>query len=138
MEIKIKKLHPDAVIPTYGSVGAACFDLVATDIEAGYKRCVVPTGLSFEIPEGFEMVIRPRSGLAFKDGVHAFSGTIDSDFRGEVKVLLMSENDVSILVEKGQRIAQAIIQPVQRVSFVEVDELSDTIRGEGGFGSSGK
>lgn len=138
MEIKIKKLHEDAVVPSYGSAGAACFDLVANACYMGNARVIVGTSLSFEIPEGFEMVIRPRSGMAFKEGVHAFSGTIDSDFRGEVKVLLISEDDDTIIVKKGQRIAQAVIQPVPQVSFKVVEELSDTIRGEGGFGSSGR
>ena len=138
MEIKIKKLHPDAVIPTYSSAGAACFDLVAFGCSLGSGRVVVDTGLAFEIPEGYEMVVRPCSRLAFKDGIHTFSGTIDSDFRGSVKVLLVSEDGDTVYVETGQRVAQAVIQPVQRVSFAEVGELSDTIRGEGGFGSSGK
>lgn len=138
MQIKVKKLHKDAIIPKYQTFGAACFDLVAVGDAVGYGRVIVDTGLSFEIPEGYEMVIRSRSGLAFKDGVHAFFGTIDSDFRGEIKVLLISEYDENIVIEKGQRIAQAKIQPVQQVTFEEVEELSDTIRGEGGFGSSGR
>ena len=139
MKIKIKKLHDDAIIPVYASDGAACFDLYAIEDFNSFKSTIIaPTGLAFEIPLGYEMVIRPRSGMAFGAGIHSFSGTIDSDYRGEVKVLLfcdMSTNQFSI--KKGQRIAQAVIQPVLRVEFECVDELSETVRGTGGFGSTG-
>lgn len=137
MEIKIKKLSDSAITPIYGTTGAACFDLFADSACAGHGRVIVSTGLIFEIPEGFEMVIRPRSGLAFKDGIHAFIGTIDSDYRGEVKLLLVSEYQDVIVVDKGQRVVQAKIQPVQQVSFKVVDDLSSTERGGCGFGSTG-
>ena len=140
MKIKLKKLHPDAKTPTYGSAGAACFDLYALeDTRSIFGRAIVSTGISVEIPPGYEMVIRPRSGLAFNHGVHAFSGTIDHDYRGEVKVLLVTDSSSSGFgIEKGERIAQATIQPVLRVEFNEVSELSDTARGAGGFGSTGQ
>ena len=139
MIIKLKKLHPDAQTPTYGSVGAACFDLYALeDTHSIFGRAIVSTGISVEIPPGYEMVIRPRSGLAFNHGVHAFSGTIDHDYRGEVKVLMLSDSSVSSFdIEKGERIAQATIQPVVRVFFEEGQDLSDTERGSSGFGSTG-
>lgn len=140
MIIKLKKLHPDAKTPTYGSAGAACFDLYALeDTRSIFGRAIVSTGISVEIPPGYEMVIRPRSGLAFNHGVHAFSGTIDHDYRGEVKVLLATDSSSSGFgIEKGERIAQATIQPVLRVEFNEVSELGDTARGAGGFGSTGQ
>lgn len=140
MKIKLKKLHPDAKTPTYGSAGAACFDLYALeDTRSIFGRAIVSTGISVEIPPGYEMVIRPRSGLAFNHGVHAFSGTIDHDYRGEVKVLLVTDSSSSGFgIEKGERIAQATIQPVLRVEFNEVSELGDTARGAGGFGSTGQ
>ncbi len=139
MIIKLKKLHPDAKTPTYGSVGAACFDLYALeDTRSIFGRAIVSTGIAVEVPPGHEMVIRPRSGLALNHGVHAFSGTIDQDYRGEVKVLLVTDSSSSAFaVEKGERIAQATIQPVTRVEFEEVDELNDTQRGASGFGSTG-
>lgn len=139
MIIKLNKLHQDAKLPTYGSDGAACFDLYAVeDTRSLFGRAVVGTGLSVEVPPGYEMVIRPRSGLAFNHGVHAFSGTIDQDYRGEVKVLMLSDSSVSSFnIEKGERIAQASIQLVLRVEFNEVSELGDTDRGAGGFGSTG-
>lgn len=139
MKIKIKKLHKDAQIPTYGSDGAACFDLYAIeDTRSVFGRAHVSTGIAVEVPFGYEMVIRPRSGLAFNDGAHAFSGTIDSDYRGEIIVMLFSDSSASCIeIEKGQRIAQATIQPVMRVEFEQVDELSGTVRGAGGFGSTG-
>ena len=138
MEIKIKKLHPDAIVPTYGTEHAAAFDLYALEDVQAATRAVINTGLAFEIPKGCAMFIKPRSGLAFKQGVEAFQGTIDSDYRGEVKVLLTTnDTEQGIAVAKGDRIAQAIVIPVPKVSFEEVTELSDTLRGSGGFGHTG-
>jgi dUTP pyrophosphatase len=138
MQVNFKKLHPDALIPTYGTDGAAAFDLYAVEAITEANRAVVKTGISFEIPEGYALFIKPRSGLAFNQGVEAFQGTIDSDYRGEVKVLLTNGNSEHyISVAKGDRIAQAIILPLPRITFKEVFELSDTLRGAGGFGSTG-
>lgn len=137
MNIKIKKLHQDAQIPTYGTVGAAAFDLYALEDVQGIGFAAVRTGLAFEIPQGHAMIIKPRSGLAFKHGIQAFSGTIDSDYRGEVMVRLEKIDGSFIYVERGDRIAQAIIIPIPRVTFTEVDELSVTKRGDGGFGHTG-
>lgn len=139
MILKIKRLHPDARWPSYGTPGAACFDLYAAESAVGrYGRVVVGTGLAVEIPPGHALFMKPRSGMAFNEGVQAYAGTIDSDYRGELKVLLTSESGVGIQVVKGDRIAQAMVLPVPRVEFDEVDELSDTDRGAGGFGSTGK
>lgn len=138
MQVKYKKLHPDAVTPTYGTKGAAAFDLYALETTTGANRAVIKTGLAFEIPKGCAMFIKPRSGLAFNQGVEAFQGTIDSDYRGEVKVLLTtSDTEQSIKVAKGDRIAQAIVIPVPVITFQETSELSDTLRGAQGFGHTG-
>lgn len=138
MQVKFKKLDSSAYTPTYGTDGAAAFDLYASAKTVGCGRVIVDTGLVFEVPHGYAMIIKSRSGLAFKDKEHAFSGTIDSDYRGEVKVLLTAEHrDQLITVHAGQRIAQAIILPLPRITFEEVTELSDTLRGVSGFGSTG-
>ena len=142
MDIKIKKLHSSAQDPTYGTDGAACFDLysVADTVVHARDSTVIRTGLVFEIPEGYVMRIYSRSGHAFKYDVRLSNcvGIIDSDFRGEVMVKLANDNnDVSLHVKTGDRIAQAEITPVIRVGFKEVEELSDTKRGEAGFGSTG-
>lgn len=139
IKLKTKRLSPDAKLPTYGSDDAACFDLYAAEDTSDFGGVTVGTGLAFEIPEGYEVVIRPRSGLAFNHSIHAFAGTLDSDYRGEVKVLLYHVTGAQhVAVSAGDRIAQASLQKVNRVSFEEVTELSDTARGEGGFGSTGK
>jgi len=139
MKLKIKKVHPDAVTPTYATSGSACFDLTAAAFDAatGAWR----TGLTFEIPEGHVMRIYSRSGHGFKHGVRLSNcvGIIDSDYRGEVMVKLHQDSVANgyLTVSIGDRIAQAEVGPVQQVEFEEVDELSSTDRGVGGFGSSG-
>ena len=133
-----------AVIPEYKTAGAAGADLYAlvespVTIPAG-KFAMIPTGLFFEIPEGYEIQIRPRSGLAAKNGVTVLNtpGTIDSDYRGEIKIILVNLSDKGFVVNNGERIAQMVIAPVTQASFTIVDQLSDTERGTGGFGSTGK
>ena len=129
--------------PAYASAGASGADIKANLTEPlripGMSRALVPTGIFLEIPVGYEVQIRPRSGLAFREGVHAILGTIDSDYRGEVKVLLMNSDDSVFVVEPGMRIAQLVccdvIQMVWNTRTKE--ELSQTERGEGGFGSTG-
>lgn len=146
MQVKIKKLHPEAIIPTYATPGAACFDLHALSLSATYHvgqyaPDVIATGLAFEIPQDHVMLIFSRSGHGFKNDVRLANcvGVIDSDYRGEVKVKLTCDSQDNILrVNHGDRIAQAMILPAQQVSFLEVDELSDTERGAGGMGSTGK
>lgn len=141
-KVKIKRLHPDAIIPKYATPGSAGFDLVAVeDVIIGTRETkLVRTGLAFEIPEGYEMQIRPRSGLSLKTPLRIANspGTIDADFRGEVGVIAWnSDRDETIRIQKGDRIAQGVIAPVVRAQFEVVDELSDTERGSGGFGSTG-
>jgi dUTP pyrophosphatase len=132
-------------LPAYETPGSAGMDIRAA-IPAGEplvmrlgNRVLVPTGLILEIPPGYEIQIRPRSGLAFKHGVTCLNtpGTIDSDYRGEVKVLLINLGDEEFLIERGMRIAQMVIAPVTQVRVVEARQASDTARGSGGFGSTG-
>lgn len=173
LNVKVKRLHPDAIIPQYATLGAAGFDLVAVEdviIEPGQTK-LIPTGLAFEIPQGFEMQIRMRSGIAKRTPLRLPNavGTIDSDYRAEV--FMMFENtqrfdlgdlyfddreiryattieaknerimefvrDGSYVIRKGDRVAQAVIAPVMRAHIEEADELSETKRGGGGFGSTG-
>lgn len=143
MRIQIKKLHEDAQIPCYQTKGAAGFDLHAceeTTLEPGGGRAMIGTGLCFAIEEGYEVQVRPRSGLAAKHGISLTNtpGTIDYDYRGEIRVLLINHGKEPFVVQKGERIAQGVIQEVIQAQFLEVDELSDTERGSGGFGSTGR
>lgn len=142
--MKVKKLHPDARLPTYATPGAACFDLYAVcdapqDLVGG-ERSVIRTGLAFDIPQGYAMMVYSRSGHGFKNGVRLANcvGVIDSDYTGEVMVkLTCDEIDGGFVVATGDRIAQAMVIPVEQVYFEEVDELKTTARGAGGFGSTG-
>ncbi|MGJ7039779.1 dUTP pyrophosphatase [Shinella sp. BE166] len=132
-------------LPAYETSGAAGMDLragVAMDTPltlAPGKRALVPTGFIFEIPHGYEGQIRPRSGLAFKHGITCLNtpGTVDSDYRGEVKVLLANLGEEPFVIERGMRIAQMVIAPVTQVAVRETTETSETTRGAGGFGSTG-
>jgi dUTP pyrophosphatase len=142
MVLKVKKLSDEAIIPDYQSEEAAGFDLHSIDdviIKPG-ERKLIGTGLAFEIEKGYEIQIRPRSGLAYKHGITVLNtpGTIDSDYRGEIKVLLINLSDEEFKIKKGERIAQAVVAPVIQAKIVEVDDLNDTKRGSGGFGSTGK
>ncbi|MBQ5848186.1 MAG: dUTP diphosphatase [Treponema sp.] len=132
-----------AIIPEYKTSGAAGADVCAflsepVVIKSG-EFAMIPTGLSFAIPEGYEIQVRPRSGLAAKNGVTVLNtpGTIDSDYRGEVKVILINHGKDSFTVNNGDRIAQLIVAPVTQGVFEKTDELDSTERGEGGFGSTG-
>lgn len=145
MQIKIKKCRECAVIPQYATAGAACFDLCAV-LDERVVVCstdpkIIPTGLQFEIPVGYVMMVYSRSGHGFNDDVRLANcvGVIDSDYRGELMVKLSVDDiDGGFRVCNGDRIAQAMIIPVNQVRFEEVDTLSDTVRGDGGFGSTGK
>ena len=142
MKLKIKKINPEAIIPAYQTKEAAGFDLHSIEnvvLKPG-ERKLIGTGLAFEIEYGYEVQIRPRSGLAFKHGITVLNspGTIDSDYRGEIKVLLINHSDEEFEIKKGDRIAQAVVASVIQAEIVEVEELSSTERGEGGFGSTGK
>ncbi|MBB4230384.1 dUTP diphosphatase [Rhizobium mongolense] len=132
-------------LPSYETSGAAGMDLRAAVAVnepmtlAPGKRALVPTGFIFEIPDGYEAQVRPRSGLAFKHGITCLNtpGTIDSDYRGEVKVLLVNLGDEPFEITRGMRIAQMVIAPVTQVRVAEISESSSTARGAGGFGSTG-
>lgn len=139
LRMKIKKVNPEAKLPIYSTDGAAGCDfyaLVDTILEPG-KTTKVSTGISLEIPEGYYLRIEDRSGLAIK-GIHKVGGVIDSDYRGEVFVVLINNALEPYKIEKHDRIAQGIISPVLQATFEEVDSLSETKRGEGGFHSTGK
>lgn len=129
-------------LPAYATAGAAGMDVVAAEdvMLAPGARHAVATGFAIAIPEGFEVQVRPRSGLALKHGITCLNtpGTIDSDYRGEVKVILANLGDQPFAVVRGERIAQLVPAPVQRAAFEEVDSLDDTARGSGGFGSTGR
>lgn len=139
--LRFKKLVSDAVIPKRGSAEAAGLDLVSAEdtVIAAHSRLMVSTGLAVAIASGYEGQVRPRSGLAAKSGVTVLNtpGTIDSDYRGELKVILFNTTDTSFVVKKGDRIAQLVIAPVILCDPVEVEEFDETERGEKGFGSTG-
>jgi dUTP pyrophosphatase len=145
--IKVTRLahNADLPLPAYETVGAAGMDLrAAVDQDAPVTlrpgaRDMVPTGLAMAIPQGFEVQIRPRSGLAAKAGVTCLNtpGTIDSDYRGEVKVILINLGSDDFVVRRGDRIAQMVVAPVTQGDWSEVDTLDETARGAGGFGSTG-
>ena len=133
----------DLPLPAYATTGAAGMDIVAAVTEdlvlAPGGRSAVPTGLSMAVPAGHEVQVRPRSGLALRHGVTVANapGTIDSDYRGEVKILLVNLGDAEFTVSRGMRIAQIVLAPVTRADPKLVEELDDTARGSGGFGSTG-
>ena len=143
--VQIQRLahNQDLPLPSYETIGSAGLDLPAAVEEdvliPAMGRCLVPTGLQMVIPEGFEGQVRPRSGLAYKQGITVLNspGTIDADYRGEVKVLLVNLGNSPVSITRGMRIAQLVIAPVKQVSIIEVTEISNTSRGTGGFGSTG-
>ena len=139
--IKVKKLIPEAKLPQVAKEGDVAFDLCSAidyDLEAGVFY-PIPTGLAMEIPMGYEGQVRPRSGLAMKHGITTLNtpGTIDSGYRGEVKVILINHSREMFHIEKGMRIAQLAIRPVPVARFEETDELAESKRGSNGFGSTG-
>ena len=142
-EILIKKLSKNVNLPKYETDGSSGMDLAANneikiEIEPG-KSAIIPTGLAVSIPKNFEIQIRPRSGLAAKNRISVLNtpGTIDADYRGEIKVILINLSDNVFVVEKGLRIAQMVLCPVVRATLKEVETLTETKRGSGGFGSTG-
>lgn len=142
--LKVKKLHPEAIIPTRGSEKASGLDLYALRdylIPATGETIRVETGIAFQIPEGYEIQVRPRSGLSLKTGLRVANspGTVDQDYLGDCSVLLYSANGRSHSFNKGERIGQAVLVPVEIPELVEVDEFDlKTERGTQGFGSTGK
>ena len=142
-KILIKKLYSDVNLPAYETSGSSGMDLQAYISEEIIlkpgERKLIPTGLSIAIPENLEIQIRPRSGLAYKKGISVVNtpGTIDSDYRGEIKVLLINLGKEDFIIKKFERIAQMVVCPITKVVLSETNDLPDTIRGEGGFGSTG-
>lgn len=143
VEVRVKRLNHGAGLdlPAYATSGAAGMDICAAEslnLRAG-KRHAIATGFAFAIPDGYEVQVRPRSGLALKHGITCLNtpGTIDSDYRGEVKVILANLGEDDFMINKGDRIAQIVVAPVTHGHLVEVDDLDKTVRGAGGFGSTG-
>lgn len=143
MKVRIKKLSDKAIIPTFGSAGSAGGDLYSAEenqvIIAPNQTVLIGTGLAVEIPDGYVGLVYARSGLATKSGLAPANkvGVIDSDYRGEIKVALHNHSNEIRTVSQGERIAQMVIAPYLKVEYEEVDDLSDTARGSGGFGSTG-
>ena len=143
-KIFIKFLSENVSMPKYETIGSSGMDIEAKlnksiSILPG-KVEIIPTGFSLSIPKGFEVQIRPRSGLAIKEGISVLNtpGTVDSDYRGEIKVILYNHGDTDFLINNKDRIAQMILTPVIKMDLEETDTLPETVRGEGGFGSTGK
>jgi dUTP pyrophosphatase len=139
--LNVKKLHPYAIVPAYQTSGSACFDLHSIEpvLLSPGQIAAIRTGLAFEIAEGWEVVLRPRSGKFLYHGLYIHPGTIDSDFRGEVNVIVRNESNThEYKINVGDRIAQGALKIMWRAGFHTVDELSETSRGQGGFGSTGE
>jgi dUTP pyrophosphatase len=145
IQIAVRRLphNTDLPLPTYATTGAAGMDLLAAvdapvTIHPG-KRALIPTGLAIALPPGYELQVRPRSGLALRHGIVLPNspGTIDEDYRGELRVIVLNAGDAPFTIERGARIAQAVLAPVVRARWHEVDSLDATTRNEGGFGSTG-
>lgn len=144
VDILIKKKSKSITLPKYESRGASGVDISA-HIQKSItikpnSKAIIPTGLFLSIPDGYEIQIRPRSGLAAKKSISILNtpGTIDSDYRGEIKVILFNFSSENFIVNNGDRIAQMVLVPVMKIEFEETDTLPETLRGKGGFGSTGK
>ena len=144
VKVLIKKLDPSVVIPTYKTKGASGMDLMAFINQpikiAPKSSCLVPTGISVAFSEKYEIQIRPRSGLAAKNNISVLNtpGTIDSDYRGEIKIILFNHGNSEFIINNKDRIAQMILMPIHKMDLEEVESLPVTVRGKGGFGSTGK
>ena len=144
VKVQISKLDPNVEIPSYKTEGSSGVDLMAFIKKPITLKpatsCLVPTGLSIAIPKDCEVQIRPRSGLAAKSKITILNtpGTIDSDYRGELKIILINHGDKDFIINNKDRVAQMVILPILKFDFEETDRLQDTIRGSGGFGSTGK
>ena len=144
VKVLVKKLNPKVILPSYKTEGSSGMDLMACINEPIYippkNSVLIPTGLSIAIPNDCEVQIRPRSGLAAKSNISVLNtpGTIDSDYRGELKIILYNHGDKTFEVKNNDRIAQMILMPILKINLEETDDLPDTVRGSGGFGSTGK
>ena len=144
IKVLIKKLNQSVQLPSYKTNGASGMDLMAyiekpINLEPG-KSCLIPTGLSVAFPQEYEIQIRPRSGLAAKNNISVLNtpGTIDSDYRGEIKIILFNHSNENFIINNNDRIAQMVLTPIIKMELEETNELPESIRGEGGFGSTGK
>jgi len=144
VKVLIKKLNPSVQLPSYKTDGASGMDLMAfmekpISLEPG-KSCLVPTGLSVAFSEEYEIQIRPRSGLAAKNNISVLNtpGTIDSDYRGEIKIILFNHGKENFIINNNDRVAQMVLTPIIKMELEETNELPKSVRGEGGFGSTGK
>ncbi|MFH1238972.1 MAG: dUTP diphosphatase [bacterium] len=142
MKIQIKLLRPDIHLPVYKHKGDAGMDLCNAGEEVTLKsleRTLIPTGLKVAVPENYELQIRPRSGLALKKGVTVLNtpGTIDAGYRGEIGIIVFNASKESVVIEKGERVAQAVLNKIEHIDWEKVDELDETSRNDGGFGSTG-
>jgi len=143
-KVLIKKLNPKVELPAYKTSGASGMDLMAFIQQpvklAPSSSCLIPTGLSVAFSEDYEIQIRPRSGLAAKNSITILNtpGTIDSDYRGEIKIILFNHSDKEFIINNKDRIAQMVLVPVIKIELEETDDLTDTLRGKNGFGSTGK
>ena len=144
VKVLVKKLDPKVQLPSYKTQGSSGMDLMAFIKDpikiAPNTSALIPTGISVAIPNDVEIQIRPRSGLAVKSSISVLNtpGTIDSDYRGELKIILFNHSKEEFVVRNNDRIAQIVLMPVLKIDFEEVDNLPDTLRGSGGFGSTGK
>ena len=144
VRVLVKKLNPSVQLPKYKTLGSSGMDLMAfiseTIIISPNRLHIIPTGISIAIEDGYEIQIRPRSGLAAKNNISVLNtpGTIDSDYRGEIKVIIFNHGNKEFIVNNNDRIAQMILTPVVKMELEETESLPETIRGEGGFGSTGK
>jgi dUTP pyrophosphatase len=144
VKVLIKKLNPEVEMPSYKTLGASGMDLMAIIDKpikiAPNSSCLIPTGISMAFSNEYEIQIRPRSGLAAKNSITVLNapGTIDSDYRGEIKIILFNHGVNDFVVNNKDRVAQMILMPVHKIELVEVENLPDTVRGTGGFGSTGK
>ena len=144
IKVLVKKKDPSVKLPSYKTNGASGMDLMAyidksIELKPG-ESCLVPTGLSVAFPEEYEIQIRPRSGLAAKNNISVLNtpGTIDSDYRGELKIILFNHGSKNFIINNNDRVAQMILTPVIKMTLEETNELPESVRGEGGFGSTGK
>ena len=144
VKVLVKKLDPAVQIPSYKTIGASGMDLMAFIKEPiklpAKKSCLVPTGISIAMSDDYEIQIRPRSGLAAKKNISILNtpGTIDSDYRGEIKIILFNHGNKEFIINNKDRVAQMILMPIHKMDLEEVKDLPDTLRGKGGFGSTGK
>ena len=144
IKVLVKKLNPDVQLPAYKTSGASGMDLMAFINQpiklAPNNSCLIPTGISVAFSEDYEIQIRPRSGLAAKNNITILNtpGTIDSDYRGELKIILFNHGNKEFIINNKDRVAQMVLTPVLKMELEETNDLSNTLRGEGGFGSTGK